>query len=267
MKKFFLSIAAVGVLLVMGSCGAGNKTVSVADLSGEWNIVEINGEKVTAESVPYLGLDMDAKRLYGNAGCNRIMGSLEYDSVCPGKIHFGSVAATRMMCPDMTLEQNVLEALNKVAGYETVGEDVALNDAEGKPVILLQKREVAEVSVNDLNGAWEIVSVKGNPVGEVEKQPQLVFNVAEKRVHGNASCNTINGSFTQEEGQAASLRFSQMISTMMACPNMDVESSILKALDEVRSFEIKADGTVSLLGADGTEVLSLKKLAETEAEA
>ena len=52
-----------------------------------------------------------------------------------------------MMCPDMTLEQNVLEALNKVAGYETVGEDVALNDAEGKPVILLQKREVAEVSV------------------------------------------------------------------------------------------------------------------------
>lgn len=58
-----------------------------------------------------------------------------------------------------------------------------------------------------------------------------------------------------------------MISTMMACPNMDVESSILKALDEVRSFEIKADGTVSLLGADGTEVLSLKKLAETEVEA
>lgn len=53
----------------------------------------------------------------------------------------------------------------------------------------------------------------------------------------------------------------------MACPNMDVESSILKALDEVCSFEIKADGTVSLLGADGAEVLSLKKLAETEAEA
>lgn len=53
----------------------------------------------------------------------------------------------------------------------------------------------------------------------------------------------------------------------MACPNMDVESSILKALDEVRSFEIKSDGIVSLLGADGTEVLSLKKLAETEAEA
>ena len=222
---------------------------------------------MSAENAPFLGFDKDGHRLYGNAGCNRLMGSFELDTLNAGKVKFGQVAATRMMCPDMTLEQNVLEALNKVAGYETVGEDVALNDAEGKPVILLQKREVAEVSVNDLNGAWEIVSVKGNPVREVEKQPQLVFNVAEKRVHGNASCNTINGSFTQEEGQAASLRFNQMISTMMACPNMDVESSILKALDEVRSFEIKADGTVSLLGADGAEVLSLKKLAETEAEA
>ncbi len=263
-KKYF---AAAALACTLMSCGTGKKSVAVVDFTGEWNIVEVNGEKVSVENAPFLGFDKDGHRLYGNAGCNRLMGSFELDTLNAGKVKFGQVAATRMMCPDMTLEQNVLEALNKVAGYETVGEDVALNDAEGKQVILLQKREVAEVSVNDLNGAWEIVSVKGNPVGEVEKQPQLVFNVAEKRVHGNASCNTINGSFTQEEGQAASLRFGQMISTMMACPNMDVESSILKALDEVRSFEIKADGTVSLLGADGAEVLSLKKLAETEAEA
>ena len=235
-KKYF---AAAALACALMSCGTGKNSVAVVDFTGEWNIVEVNGEKVSAENAPFLGFDKDGHRLYGNAGCNRLMGSFELDTLNAGKVKFGQVAATRMMCPDMTLEQNVLEALNKVAGYETVGEDVALNDAEGKPV----------------------------PVGEVEKQPQLVFNVAEKRVHGNASCNTINGSFTQEEGQAASLRFSQMISTMMACPNMDVESSILKALDEVRSFEIKADGTVSLLGADGAEVLSLKKLAETEAEA
>jgi heat shock protein HslJ len=209
-KKYF---AAAALACALMSCGTGKNSVAVVDFTGEWNIVEVNGEKVSAENAPFLGFDKNGHRLYGNAGCNRLMGSFELDTLNAGKVKFGQVAATRMMCPDMTLEQNVLEALNKVAGYETVGEDVALNDAEGKPVILLQKREVAEVSVNDLNGAWEIVSVKGNPVGEVEKQPQLVFNVAEKRVHGNASCNTINGSFTQEEGQAASLRFSQMIST------------------------------------------------------
>lgn len=176
-KKYF---AAAALACALMSCGTGKNSVAVVDFTGEWNIVEVNGEKVSAENAPFLGFDKDGHRLYGNAGCNHLMGSFELDTLNAGKVKFGQVAATRMMCPDMTLEQNVLEALNKVAGYETVGEDVALNDAEGKPVILLQKREVAEVSVNDLNGAWEIVSVKGNPVGEVEKQPQLVFNVAEK---------------------------------------------------------------------------------------
>ena len=269
MKKVFVSLCMAATVAGLSSCASTKNAATLSSLSGEWNIIEINGSAVVPapnQEFPFIGFDTKTGQVYGNSGCNRLMGSFDVNAK-PGQIDLGALGSTRMMCPDMTLEQNVLEALNKVAGYETVGEDVALNDAEGKPVILLQKREVAEVSVNDLNGAWEIVSVKGNPVGEVEKQPQLVFNVAEKRVHGNASCNTINGSFTQEEGQAASLRFSQMISTMMACPNMDVESSILKALDEVRSFEIKADGTVSLLGADGAEVLSLKKLAETEAEA
>lgn len=263
-KMCFISAALACALM---SCGTGKNSVAVVDFTGEWNIVEVNGAKISTENSPFLGFDKDGHRLYGNAGCNRLMGSFELDTLNAGKMRFGQVATTRMMCPDMTLEKNVLEALDKVVGYETAGETVILNDADRKPVILLQKREVAAVSVNDLSGAWEIVSVKGNPIGKVEKKPQLVFDVTEKRVHGNASCNIINGSFTQEEGQVASLRFSQMISTMMACPNMDVESSILKALDEVRRFEKKSDGTMSLLGPDGREVLSLKKLAETEIEA
>ena len=54
-----------------------------------------------------------------------------------------------------------------------------------------------------------------------ENVPFLAFNIEEKRVHGNASCNVVNGGFMQEEGKENSLKFSQMISTMMACPNMD----------------------------------------------
>ena len=232
MKKFFLSIAAVGVLLVMGSCGAGNKTVSVADLSGEWNIVEINGEKVTAESVPYLGLDMDAKRLYGNAGCNRIMGSLEYDSVCPGKIHFGSVAATRMMCPDMETEQKVLAALEKVTACSGDKTSLSLND---------------------------IVSVSGTELGQMENVPFLAFDVAGKRVHGNAGCNVVNGGFSQEEGNPNSIQFTQMISTMMACPDMETERKVLDALGNVRSFGFDEDGMLVLSDENGQELVVLDK--------
>ena len=38
--------------------------------------------------------------------------------------------------------------------------------------------------------------------------------------------------FSQEEGKANSLKFSQMISTMMACPDMDTERQILDALGQ-----------------------------------
>lgn len=95
----------------------------------------------------------------------------------------------------------------------------------------------------------------------------MTFDLAEKRVYGNASCNTINGGFSQEEGKPSSLQFSQMISTMMACPDMETERNILDALNKVRSFEVKENGTVSLLGEDGSELLTLKKLAAAEVEA
>lgn len=265
MNKKYLAAAAFACVLM--SCGSGKNTVAVVDFSGEWNIVEVNGEKVSAENTPYLGFDKAAHRLYGNAGCNRLMGTFDVDTLNAGKISFGQVGATRMMCPDMKVEQSVLEALNKVAGYEEVGENVVLNDADGKSLILLQKREIKEVSINDLDGTWQIMTVNGTEIGKTEKTPQLTFDLAEKKVYGNASCNTINGGFSQEEGKSSSLQFTQMISTMMACPDMETERNILGALNKVRSFEVKEDGTVALLGEDGTELLTLQKQEKTETEA
>lgn len=258
-------IAAAFACMLM-SCGTGRNSVAFVDFSGEWDIVEVNGKKVSTADVPFLGFDKEGHRLYGSAGCNRLMGSFDVDTLHIGKMKFDQVAATRMMCQDMTLEQHVMEALNKVAGYETVGENVALNDVTGHSVMLLKKRDIAEATVEELNGAWEIVTVKGHSVGQTEKQPQLIFDLNGNKVYGNTGCNTINGSFTQENGQGASLRFGQMISTMMACPNMEVESDILNALNEVRSFIEKEEGMMALLGEDGTELLILKKLHEVGTE-
>lgn len=64
----------------------------------------------------------------------------------------------------------------------------------------------------------------------------------------------------QEEGKENSLKFSQMISTMMACPNMDTEGLVLEALNKVASFTLDQDKSkLSLLDENGTEVMSLTK--------
>lgn len=259
MRKVFLSMAAIGFAVLMGSCGTGSKTMTNVDLSGEWNIVDINGEALSGDAKPFLGVDVVEKRIYGNAGCNRMMGGLEYDSVQPGKVRFTSVATTRMMCPEMETEQKVLAALDKVVGYSGTEESLSLVDAEGNNVMTMEKRQQPEVSIESLEGEWIIVSVNMTPLEEMENVPFLAFNVAEKRVHGNAGCNTINGGFSQEEGQPASLKFSQMISTMMACPDMDTERLVLETLDKVRSFSEREDGSINLLDEEGQEVIVLSK--------
>lgn len=253
MKKMLISAAAFAAV-VLSSCGTTGKSV---DISGEWNVVSVKGEQV--EGNPYIGFDLAEGRIYGNAGCNRIMGGVEADSVNPGKIGFTGVGATRMMCPDMETEQKVLEALNEVAGYQASSAGVELTDKDGNVLMSLEKKEAPAVSVNDINGKWNITKVEGAAVEVADKTPFISFNVAENAVHGNGGCNIINGSFSQEEGNPSSLKFGQMISTMMAGPGMETERKVLSAMNKVASFVVNEDGTLSLMDVADNEVLLLVK--------
>lgn len=253
MKKMLISAAAFAAV-VLSSCGTTGKSV---DISGEWNVVSVKGEQVAGN--PYIGFDLAEGRIYGNAGCNRIMGGVEVDSVNPGKIGFTGVGATRMMCPDMETEQKVLEALNEVAGYQASSAGVELTDKDGNVLMSLEKKEAPAVSVNDINSKWNITKVEGAAVEVADKTPFISFNVAENAVHGNGGCNIINGSFSQEEGNPSSLKFGQMISTMMAGPGMETERKVLSAMNKVASFVVNEDGTLSLMDVADNEVLLLVK--------
>ena len=247
MKKMLISAAAFAAVL-LSSCGTTGKSV---DLSGEWNVVAVEGKEVSGN--PYIGFDLEEGRLYGNAGCNRIMGEFTYvpnvynpkktnsDSIVLGHIGLTNVAATRMMCPDMDTEQKVLGALNGVAGFKASATGVELTDKDGKVLLSLEKREAPAVSVNDINGKWNITKVEGAVVEVADKTPFISFNVAE------------------EEGNPSSLKFGQMISTMMAGPGMETERKVLSAMNKVASFVVNEDGTLSLMDAANNEVLLLVK--------
>ena len=139
MKKTVLK--ATALLLAgagMTACGSSKQAVQPVDLTGEWNIVAINGDTVHAANKPFIGLDMADKRVYGNAGCNRMMGTFEIDSLNPGKIQFGQIGTTRMICPDMDTENKVLQTLNNVKGYAGTEEGLVLTDTEGNTLMTLE---------------------------------------------------------------------------------------------------------------------------------
>ena len=47
MKKVFVSICIAGAALAMSSCRSVEKAIPLSSINGEWNIIEVNGSKIT----------------------------------------------------------------------------------------------------------------------------------------------------------------------------------------------------------------------------
>lgn len=80
-------------------------------LAGSWVLESINGNEIAEEKKPTLGLHLPAHRITGNAGCNHYFGQIE--SLENGSISFGAIGATKMACPDMSLENEFLRFMSQ----------------------------------------------------------------------------------------------------------------------------------------------------------
>jgi heat shock protein HslJ len=79
-------------------------------------------------------LVLDAGRVSGSTGCNRIMGSYTVDGTASsGTISFSEIAQTKKLCePDVAeQERSILGALEASASYSIEGSTMSLADADG----------------------------------------------------------------------------------------------------------------------------------------
>lgn len=65
-------------LFALASCMGNGNPVSLSDLEGEWNVIELAGQSVNTKQQPFIGFDTREMRVYGYGGCNRLMGSFEW---------------------------------------------------------------------------------------------------------------------------------------------------------------------------------------------
>jgi heat shock protein HslJ len=95
-----------------------------------------------------------------------------------------------------------------------------------------------------------------------DKAPE-VLGINEKgeeiRLSAYKGCNLINGGFETSTTNAKSISFPGVASTMMACPDMEVEGKILKAMNEVKSFDKLSGGGIGLYDANNALVIVLEK--------
>lgn len=265
MRKLILSFVFAAGALFMVSCSSGKKAIPVSALSGDWNFVEVNGKPVSSVdgNTPFIGFDIAQGRIYGNSGCNRMMGTFNANSAKSGVLSFGPIAGTRMACPDMSVEQSILNALSEVKSYKKIaGKDlsIALCNSKGKTVAVLVKGASTQNATLDmLNGEWKIEKINGKALGKSEKVPYIGFNVTDKRIYGSAGCNSINGMLEQEEGVANSIKLDKLAMTMMMCADMEVEQQVLAALNTIKTFNSLPDGKMGLYDADGNLAVILVK--------
>lgn len=258
MKTMWLSVAMAVSSLLLASCHTAKEAVAVNEnaMNGEWNIVEIQGNPVQAESQPFIGFDAQDGRVYGYTGCNRLMGALTLSK--PNKIELGQMASTLMACPDMDTERQVLEALASVRSLEVSGKELLLYSGGKKPVMRLQKRfEV--VPLSSLNGEWKVVAVNGTALPAMENIPAFSLDMTTHRIGGNSGCNRLSGEIRHDAAVENSISFANVASTRMACPDMDTENQVLSALNSVRSYGLLDNGRLALMSEGGTIVLELER--------
>ena len=75
--------------------------------------------------------ETNEQRVHGSGGCNRIAGPYRQEG---DDLTIGPLAGTRMACADMATEQELLAALERVRGFAITGRNLALTDADGKPL-------------------------------------------------------------------------------------------------------------------------------------
>ncbi|MBF8963081.1 copper resistance protein NlpE N-terminal domain-containing protein [Pontibacter sp. FD36] len=111
-------------------------------LDGTWHLAELQAKAINpkdfGQNQPTLDISLAEGRVSGSTGCNRITGTLE---PIADRINFGPIAATRMACPDMEVENQMLKLLNDRELRYKVSEEWLELILDGKGVMMFKRGE------------------------------------------------------------------------------------------------------------------------------
>lgn len=251
MRRNFILLIVLGLV----SCSTTKKSgsVDISTLNGQWNVTELNGKNTVYDEVlPFVELNVSDKIVSGNAGCNVLNGTFEINAE-KNEIIFNDIAATRMVCPFMEMENSFLKTLKEVKSFDIANCDnsvdsVMLVNAAGAVVMKLMRR-------SELDGHWNIVELKDSVVNTEDKVPFLDFRSNVKKVFGNLGCNSYNSSIVLDT-DTKTIKFGMGAMTQMMCPDAGIERNIADVLPYVASYKLIED-TVSLLDSNENTLLKL----------
>lgn len=280
-NKSLMATAAIALAICLTGCNSTRKTATATTagvvktetlgqtkaaisnvLYGEWTAFDVKGKAVTGDDRPYIIFEKNNDNpylvnCYANNGCNTLNGMM---SVTPGgKMQSSSqFASTMRMCPDAPYEIGFTEAINYVNNYtlEKIGSEylLYLKNAAGQTLMVLRKADAGF-----MNGAWRVTRLGGKDISD-NTQMEMVIDIPELKVHGNAPCNVFNGSIFIDPAKQNSIQFRDIATTRMSCPELQLEQELLVALEQVETVVPGHDETAILKDNQGRQLMVLKRI-------
>lgn len=244
MRKFIIASILLGLLIAPATAMAGKKkhkkyekqvvtieetapeekpkpvvvTNPAKQLYGEWTITQLRKREVSTQERPYIYLDFNGNRLYGNNGCNTINGTFKLQG---SNLEFADLIATSEKCNNATSERNVMRALNDVRSYDMTSlynmHYLDLKNSKGQVIMTLRRQ-----NLDFLNGAWRVKEMGGSNV--TDKDLKLVIDVEMLTINALTKCNVINGTITIDPRKEMAIEFQDLKSSHNQCDDIDTET-------------------------------------------
>ncbi|AUC84661.1 heat-shock protein [Polaribacter sp. ALD11] len=252
MKTKIILLVLIAIAAI--SCNSGKKSatetnnkissekMSIENIKWTMNSLEGKSTNVSGQNgqAIYFTLDSKTNRISGHAGCNTFMGTYQLED--NNQISFSKLALTRMMCPDVKInESQIINIFELVDNFTIKNGKLILNKAKMTPLATFKKGDVSNNQI--VEKYWKLKTLEGKEIKMADTQEREIFftlKAAKNRITGFAGCNSISGEYTLEEGNR--IRFKNIATTLMACPDVDVhESEFLKVFELADNYTIKDD--------------------------
>ncbi len=122
-------------------CG---RYLNSSPLNGAWQLVSVNNQKATTlfeESVPFLEFRVGENKLVGSGGCNRLSGAVELRN---GSVIFSPIIATKMACPAIAAEQQLLNIISENELEFNVKDDILTLKAGTEHLVFQRMEQMPE---------------------------------------------------------------------------------------------------------------------------
>jgi uncharacterized lipoprotein NlpE involved in copper resistance len=99
---------------------------------------------------------------------------------------------------------------------------------------ILLKKESATTTTSIEDKTWKLVNFMGKDIREKSNEYYIIFNSKEHNMHTKVGCNLMRSNYNITD--EFKLKFDQLISTKMSCPNGSFEKEYIKHLATVDNY-------------------------------